>query len=107
MTRPVLDREVPGIAEAIRAQGLSIGIPAAMLSRGLAGMAGRSLVVNLPGTRGGCRDGLTVLEPVLRHAIDQIAGVDHSTSGTGQVESGAHMGHHHGQAGQVAGSGTD
>jgi molybdenum cofactor synthesis domain-containing protein len=92
MTRRVLDREVPGIAEAIRAYGLAKGVPAAMLSRGLAGLAGRTLVVNLPGTRGGCRDGLAVLEPVLKHAVDQIADVDHSTSGTGQVESGAHLG---------------
>jgi molybdenum cofactor synthesis domain-containing protein len=92
MTRRVLDREVPGIAEAIRAYGLAKGVPAAMLSRGLAGLAGRTLVVNLPGTRGGCRDGLTVLEPVLEHAVDQIAGVDHTASGTGQVESGAHVG---------------
>lgn len=95
MTRRVLDKEVPGIAEAVRAYGLGKGIPAAMLSRGLAGLAGRTLVVNLPGTRGGCRDGLAVLEPVLQHAIDQIAGVDHSTSGTGQVESGAHLGTAH------------
>lgn len=94
MTRRVLDRETPGIAEAIRAYGLAKGVPAAMLSRGLAGLAGRTLVVNLPGTRGGCRDGLTVLEPVLKHAIDQVAGVDHSTSGTDQVESGAHVGRH-------------
>lgn len=92
MTRRVLDREVPGIAEAIRAYGLAKGVPAAMLSRGLSGLAGRSLVVNLPGTRGGCRDGLAVLQPVLRHAVDQVAGIDHSTSGTDQVESGAHMG---------------
>jgi hypothetical protein len=63
-----------------------------MLSRGLAGLAGRTLVVNLPGTRGGCRDGLAVLEPVLLHAVDQVAGVDHATSGTDQVESGAHVG---------------
>jgi molybdenum cofactor synthesis domain-containing protein len=92
MTRRVLDREVPGVAEAIRAYGLAKGVPAAMLSRGLAGMSGRTLVVNLPGTRGGCRDGLAVLRPVLQHAIDQIAGIDHSASGHGQVESGAHVG---------------
>jgi molybdenum cofactor synthesis domain-containing protein len=92
MTQRVIDRPVPGIAEAIRAYGLAKGVPAAMLSRGLAGLAGRTLVVNLPGTRGGCRDGLAVLEPVLGHAIDQVAGVDHATSGTDQVESGAHVG---------------
>jgi molybdenum cofactor synthesis domain-containing protein len=97
MTARVIDRPVPGIAEAIRAFGVAKGVPAAMLSRGLAGLAGRTLVVNLPGTRGGCRDGLTVLEPVLRHAIDQVAGVDHSASGTDQVDSGAHLhdAHHH------------
>jgi molybdenum cofactor synthesis domain-containing protein len=95
MTARVIDRPVPGIAEAIRAYGIAKGVPAAMLSRGLAGLAGRTLVVNLPGTRGGCRDGLAVLEPVLRHAIDQVADVDHSASGTDQVDSGAHVHHGH------------
>jgi molybdenum cofactor synthesis domain-containing protein len=92
MTQRVIDRPIPGIAEAIRAYGLAKGVPAAMRSRGLAGLAGRTLVVNLPGTRGGCRDGLAVLGPVLRHAVDQVAGVDHAASGTDQVESGAHVG---------------
>jgi molybdenum cofactor synthesis domain-containing protein len=97
MTSRVIDRPVPGIAEAIRAYGLAKGVPAAMLSRGLAGLAGRTLIVNLPGTRGGCRDGLAVLEPVLGHAIDQVAGIDHSASGTDQVDSGVHVHHgHHG-----------
>ena len=95
MTARVIDRPVPGIAEAIRAYGIAKGVAAAMLSRGLAGLAGRTLVVNLPGTRGGCRDGLAVLEPVLRHAIDQVADVDHSASGTDQVDSGAHVHHGH------------
>jgi molybdenum cofactor synthesis domain-containing protein len=76
-TRPLLDREVPGIVEAIRAYGLQAGVPTAMLSRGLAGVAGRCLVVNLPGSRGGVRDALAVLEPVLRHAVEQVVGSDH------------------------------
>jgi molybdenum cofactor synthesis domain-containing protein len=76
-TRPLLDREVPGIAEAIRAQGVAQGVPTAMLSRGLAGVAGRTLVVNLPGSPGACRDALAVLTPVLGHAVEQIAGGDH------------------------------
>jgi molybdenum cofactor synthesis domain-containing protein len=77
VTRPLLDREVPGIAEAIRAYGTSKGVDTAALSRGLAGIRGRALVVNLPGSRGGVKDGLTVLGPMLRHAVEQIAGSDH------------------------------
>jgi molybdenum cofactor synthesis domain-containing protein len=77
MTRPLLDREVPGIAEAIRAAGVAKGVPTAMLSRGLAGLAGRCLVVNLPGSRGGVRDALEVLRPVLMHAVEQSVGSDH------------------------------
>jgi molybdenum cofactor synthesis domain-containing protein len=76
-TRAVLDREVPGIAEAIRHTGVTAGVPTAMLSRGVAGVAGETLVVNLPGSTGGVRDALAVLEPVLRHAVSQIAGGDH------------------------------
>ncbi|WP_433212371.1 MogA/MoaB family molybdenum cofactor biosynthesis protein [Dactylosporangium sp. CS-047395] len=76
MTRRVLDYEVPGIAEAIRAAGAA-KVPTAILSRGLAGVAGRTLVVNLPGSRGGAKDGLTVLGPVLQHAVDQLGGGDH------------------------------
>ena len=77
MTRPLLDREVPGIAEAIRAYGAAKGVPTAALSRGLAGIAGDALVVNLPGSRGGVKDGLAVVVPLLVHAVQQITGSDH------------------------------
>jgi molybdenum cofactor synthesis domain-containing protein len=77
MTRRVLDREIPGIAEALRAAGAAAGIPAAILSRGLAGVASRTLIVNLPGSSGGVRDGMNVLAPILVHAVDQIRGGDH------------------------------
>ena len=73
----MLDFEVPGIAEAIRAAGVAAGVPTAVLSRGLAGVVGRCLVVNLPGSRGGVKDGLAVLEPILVHAVEQVVGSDH------------------------------
>ncbi|ADU11659.1 MULTISPECIES: MogA/MoaB family molybdenum cofactor biosynthesis protein [Micromonospora] len=76
VTRALLDYEIPGIAEAIRAHSRDT-VPTAALSRGLAGVTGRTLVVNLPGSRGGARDGLAVLGPILRHAVDQLRGGDH------------------------------
>ncbi|MCB0895786.1 MAG: MogA/MoaB family molybdenum cofactor biosynthesis protein [Nocardioides sp.] len=76
-TRALLDREVPGIAEAIRAYGVAQGVPTAVLSRGVAGVVGSCLVVNLPGSRGGVKDGLAVLRPVLVHAAEQVLGSDH------------------------------
>jgi molybdenum cofactor synthesis domain-containing protein len=78
-TRPLLDFEVPGIAEAIRAYSRD-KVPTAALSRGLAGVAGRTLVVNLPGSTGGARDGLAVLGPILAHTVAQIGGSDHKLS---------------------------
>jgi molybdenum cofactor synthesis domain-containing protein len=76
VTRRVLDYEVPGIAEAIRAYGLA-KVPSAALSRAVAGVAGRTLVVNLPGSTGGAKDGLAVLGPILKHAVEQLRGGDH------------------------------
>ena len=72
-TRSVIDREAPGIAEAIRADSLA-KTPHALLSRGVAGVHGRTLVVNLPGSPGGCRDGFAVLRPALEHAVELLAG---------------------------------
>ena len=79
-TAEILDYEIPGLAAAIRAEG-SDKVPTAVLSRGLAGVSGRTLVINLPGSGGGVRDGLAVLGRVLDHALDQLRGGDHRAGG--------------------------
>lgn len=80
MTRTVLTREIPGIAEAIRAYGVSLGIATAALSRGVAGQARGTLIVNLPGSTGGVKDGIAVLLPIVEHALAQVRGSDHVRS---------------------------
>jgi len=77
MTRRVIDKEIPGIAEALRGAGAAAGVPSAILSRGLAGVASRTLIINLPGSSSGVRDGMNVLRQILVHAVDQIRGGDH------------------------------
>lgn len=77
ITAELLDRELPGVPEAIRARGIAAGVAQAALSRGLAGVSGATFVVNLPGSVGGVRDALPVLEPIVWHVVDQIAGGDH------------------------------
>ncbi|MET8007661.1 MogA/MoaB family molybdenum cofactor biosynthesis protein [Nonomuraea glycinis] len=76
MTARVITREIPGIAETIRSANRD-KVPTSILSRGLAGQAGATLIVNLPGSSGGVRDGVAVLRPILQHAVDQIRGGDH------------------------------
>jgi molybdenum cofactor synthesis domain-containing protein len=78
--RPLLDREVPGIAEALRLAARD-RVPTAVLSRGVAGTIGRTLVVTLPGSPGGVRDGMAVLTPLLGHIVDQLCGSDHRPGG--------------------------
>lgn len=76
VTAELLDYQVPGIAEAIRAYSRE-AVPTSALSRAVAGVAGRTLIVNLPGSRGGARDGLAVLGAIAVHAVEQLAGGDH------------------------------
>ena len=76
-TRKVLDKEIPQLAAAVARYGVDHGVPTALLSRGLAGVAGRSVIVNLPGSSGAARDGMAVLGPVLTHAVSQLRGGDH------------------------------
>lgn len=75
-TRALLELELPGIAEEVRRRGTEV-TPTAILSRAIAGVAGRTLVMNLPGSTGGVRDGLAVLDDVLDHLLDQLSGGDH------------------------------
>ena len=75
-TRPLLEREAPGIADAVRRYGEG-AVPTSVLSRGLAGTAAQTLIVNLPGSTGGVKDGLAVLGPILAQTVDQIRGGDH------------------------------
>ncbi len=77
VTAPLIDMAVPGVAEALRAAGIAKGVPTAMLSRGLTGLAGRTFVANLPGSKGAVVDALEVLEGVLGHILMQIPGSDH------------------------------
>jgi molybdenum cofactor synthesis domain-containing protein len=79
-TRPLLEREVPGIAEAIRLAARE-RVPTSVLSRGLAGTVGAALVVNLPGSPGGVKDGVAVLAPILGHVLSQLRGGDHKPGG--------------------------
>lgn len=76
-TLPLLDRLIPGIAEAIRATGVAGGVASAVLSRGLAGQSGRTLIINVPGSSGGARDAVAALSPFLIHALEQVRGSDH------------------------------
>jgi molybdenum cofactor synthesis domain-containing protein len=76
-TAALLDVDLPGVAEAIRAFGIAKGVPTAALSRGRAGVAGQTLIINLPGSRGGVSDAIEVLAAIVPHAVSQIRGVDH------------------------------
>jgi len=89
-TLPLLDRELPGIMEELRRRGTA-STPLAVLSRGHAGVArGRTVVINLPGSPGGVRDGLGMLADVLDHLVDQVRGADHTGSTAGSTALGTH-----------------
>ena len=77
-TRAVVQREIPALAAEIARYGVDHGVPTALLSRGVAGVSGQTLIINLPGSSGGARDGMAVLAPVLQHAVSQLRGGDHS-----------------------------
>jgi molybdenum cofactor synthesis domain-containing protein len=76
-TADFVDYQIPGLADAIRRAGED-KVPTAVLSRGVCGVRGRTLIVNLPGSTGGVKDGVAVLDGVLEHALDQLAGGDHT-----------------------------
>ena len=76
-TRSVVEREIPQLVAEIARYGVDHGVPTAVLSRGIAGVAGKTLIINLPGSSGAARDGMTVLAPVLAHAVSQLRGGDH------------------------------
>lgn len=82
-TAPLLDRPIPGLAEAVRAAGVAAGATAAALSRGVAGLAGRTLIVNLPGSTRGVTESLAAIGPALAHAVEQVSGGDHPRHGGG------------------------
>jgi molybdenum cofactor synthesis domain-containing protein len=76
-TRSVIEREIPQLAAELARYGVDHGVPTAVLSRGLVGTAQQTLIINLPGSAGGARDGMAVLGPLLRHAVSQLHGGDH------------------------------
>ena len=80
-TKPLLDKEVPQLPAELARHGVEAGVPTAVLSRGLAGLAGTTLIVNLPGSLGAARDGMAVLGPLLPHAVAQVRGGDHQRPG--------------------------
>ena len=80
-TKPLLDKEIPQLPAELARHGVGAGVPTAVLSRGLAGLAGTTLIVNLPGSLGAARDGMAVLGPLLPHAVAQVRGGDHQRPG--------------------------
>jgi molybdenum cofactor synthesis domain-containing protein len=76
-TRSVVEREVPQLAAQVARYGVDHGVPTAVLSRGIAGVAQGTLIINLPGSSGGAKDGMAVVGPLLRHAVSQLHGGDH------------------------------